>query len=293
MLETGLSGKVAVITGANNPHGIGAATALALAAQGARIVITYLQLPIPAEYKESEADQPGFSMYHRGRAASPNEVVHAIEEIGGEAIAIEADLADPNSITAIFDEAERVFDTVDIWVNNASHWEPNTFIPTTDTLTNDFSVQWMNNEVPMISPDMHDRIFAVNVRAVAHAMAEFAIRHNEKGKQWGRIINISTDAAWCFPSEIAYGASKLALESYSRSAASELGQFGITVNIISPGPIQTGYITEAMEAAIIENTPLKRVGKPDDVADAIVFLASKQARWITGQLIHVGGGHRM
>jgi len=83
------------------------------------------------------------------------------------------------------------------------------------------------------------------------------------------------------------------LETYSRSAAAELGPLGITVNIISPGPVQTGYISPQMEEELVSDIPLRRVGQPTDIADAIVFLASDQARWITGQLLCVHGGHRM
>jgi 3-oxoacyl-[acyl-carrier protein] reductase len=124
-------------------------------------------------------------------------------------------------------------------------------------------------------------------------MAEFARRKIERGHRWGRIINISTDAAATFPSEISYGASKHAMESYSRSAAVELGPYGITVNIASLGPIQTGWIAPDFERSIAAGTPLRRVGHPDDVADVLVFLASQQARWLTGQLIYIGGGWRM
>ena len=83
------------------------------------------------------------------------------------------------------------------------------------------------------------------------------------------------------------------LETYSRSAAAELGPLGITVNIISPGPVQTGYISPQMEEELVSDIPLRRVGQPTDIADAIVFLASEQAAWITGQLLCVHGGHRM
>jgi 3-oxoacyl-[acyl-carrier protein] reductase len=92
---------------------------------------------------------------------------------------------------------------------------------------------------------------------------------------------------------VSYAASKHAIESYSRSAAAELGKYGITVNIIAPGPVQTGYIPPEAEAEIAAGTPLGRVGQPDDVAGVIVFLASEQARWMTGQLLYVGGGWRM
>ena len=105
-----------------------------------------------------------------------------------------------------------------------------------------------------ITAASHDAHFAVNSRAVALMMAEFARRLIEQGKHWGRIINISTDGSAGFMREVSYGASKFALESYSRAAAS---------------------------------------GYPEDVADVVVFLASEQARWLTGQLLFVGGGHRM
>jgi 3-oxoacyl-[acyl-carrier protein] reductase len=83
------------------------------------------------------------------------------------------------------------------------------------------------------------------------------------------------------------------MESYSRSAAVELGKYGITVNVVSPGPIQTGYITSELERKVITDIPLGRLGQPDDVADVIVFLASEQARWLTGQRLYAGGGHAM
>ena len=104
---------------------------------------------------------------------------------------------------------------------------------------------------------------------------------------------MSTDGASGFSSEVSYGASKHALESYSRAAAVELGPFGITVNILSLGPIQTGWITPEMEADIAARTPLRRVGQPEDVAVVALFLASEGARWLTGQSLYVGGGHRM
>ncbi len=118
-----------------------------------------------------------------------------------------------------------------------------------------------------------------------------ARRHVRRKADWGRIINISTAGAYVFPSEISYGAGKLALEAYARSAAMELGQFGITVNAVAPGPIQT--VTAELEKELSPTIPLKRIGTPEDVADVLVYLASHQARWVTGQRIFVGGGHGM
>jgi 3-oxoacyl-[acyl-carrier protein] reductase len=123
-------------------------------------------------------------------------------------------------------------------------------------------------------------------------MREFAARHVSRQSRWGRIVNISTAGSDCFPSEASYGASKFALESYTRTAANELGQFGITVNVLALGPVQTGWITPDLERAILPTIPVGRIGTPEDVADVVVFMASEQARWVTGQRLFVSGGHR-
>lgn len=188
----------------------------------------------------------------------------------------------------LMDRVEHAFGSIDVLINNAALSEPDTFKPLqSGTLA--------ASTFPMcgITAESHDRHFAVNSRTPALLMAEFARRNIAKGKRWGRIVNISTDAASGSPDEISYWASKHALESYSRSAACELGPYGITVNVASLGPIQTGWITPELDARVARDTPLGRTGAPEDAADVIVFLASDQARWLTGQLLYVGGGHRM
>lgn len=144
-----------------------------------------------------------------------------------------------------------------------------------------------------ITSESHDRHFALNSRATALMMAEFARRHAARGAAWGRVVNISTDGAPSFRTEVSYGASKYAVESYTRAAAQELGPLGITANVVSPGPIQTGWITPELEASLARQTPLGRVGQLEDVADAVALLCSEQARWVTGQLLSVSGGLRM
>lgn len=293
MIDTRLKSKVVLVTGAN--HGIGAATAKAFAAEGAKVFINYLRL-LPEDYgismeEAEQASMAGPVLYRAKQAMSADEVIQTIHEGGGQAEAWEADLADPATIPRLFDRVEEVFGPVEVLINNAAHCRADTFIPHGQLEPEAaYSVG-----IPRftVTAEGHDQHFAVNSRAVALMMAEYARRHVERGAQWGRIINISTDGASAFSGEISYGASKHALESYSRAAADELGQYGITVNVLSPGPVQTGYIPSDLEEKLLSEIPLRRIGQPEDIADVIVFLASEQARWTTGQLLYVGGGHVM
>ena len=296
MIDPGLKGKVALITGGNNPHGIGAATAKALAAQGATVFVHSYRRPVQSDRDSvsgSDTDSPGVPFYLAMQATSANDVVAAIRKEGGKAACWEANLAEPDLIPQLFERAEQECGPVNVLVNNAADYLADTFLPE-EVLQDGGRALWEDGPLTStITPESHDRHFAVNTRAVALTTAEFARRHCERGARWGRIVNVSADCSWGCPGEVSYRASKHALESYSRSAAAELGPFGITVNIVSPGPVQTGYITPQAERELTADIPLGRVGRPEDVADAIVFLASEQARWVTGQLLCVHGGHRM
>lgn len=290
MIDPGLSGKVVLVTGANNPHGIGAAIAAAFAAQGAAVFITYLRQEPEAFGIDAAAAKnvatPGEAFYRAQNANPPDQIIQRLRERGSDIAAAEIDLADASVVSPLFDRVERELGSVDVLINNAAHSVPDAFAPSHDQ-------DWAGRALARIDATGHDQHFAVNSRAVALMMAEYARRHIARGARWGRIVNISTQGADSFPGEISYGASKAALESFSRSAAVELGRYGITVNIVAPGPTQTGWIPEPLEAAIAAETPLGRVGRPEDVADVVVFLASRQARWVTGQLLWVGGGHRV
>ena len=288
MIDPGLKGKVVLITGANNPHGIGAGIARAFAAQGTKVFLHYLRQTETA----AQADTPGVAFYHSQLAKPADEVLAEIRKMGCEADACEADLGDASLIPMVYDQAEHRLGPVEIVVNNAAYWEADTFVPSGAELDNKLVELWTDRPKG-ITANSFDRLFAVNTRAPALMIAEFARRHIARGARWGRIVNVSTAGAERFPSEISYGASKYALESYTRSAAMELGKFGINVNVVSPGPVQTGWITAELERAILPTIPLGRTGNPEDVADVVVFLASHQARWVTGQRIYVGGGHGM
>ena len=298
MIDPQLQGKVALITGANNPYGIGAAIAAALAAQGVRIFLHGYRGAWKGGQQEAletgaaGLEEAGEAFYNRQGRKALDEVLHNLRQSGAEAQGLEGDLADPALAPRLFDAAEAAFGPVQILVNNAAYWEADTFVTGDRPLPNE-AVELWTSRPQTISAGTIDRIFAVNTRAAALLMAEFARRHVARDADWGRIVNISTAGSYTFPSEVSYGAGKLALEGYTRSAAVELGQFGITVNAILPGPVQTGWITPELEQAILPTIPIGRIGTPEDIANAVLFLASEQAGWVSGQRIFVGGGHGM
>lgn len=260
MIDTRLRGRTVLITGGNS--GIGAATVRAFAAQGARVVLHFLD--------RGDVVPPNIGHSVPGRAAAEG-LVKEIQATGGSASLVSGDLLDAATPRALFESAGV---EVDILVNNAAHCD----VP--DTLLE------ANHEAL-------DRHFSVNARATTLLAAEFVRRYRLRGATFGRIINISTDAARVFATQIGYAASKAALEALTRAIAVEVGPLGITVNAVAPGPVQTGWISEELERQVLPSIPLGRVGRPEDIADVIVFLASEQARWLTGQVIQVAGGHAL
>jgi 3-oxoacyl-[acyl-carrier protein] reductase len=295
MIDPGLKDKVVLVTGGNNPFGIGAAIARAFASHGARIFIHYFRQEIDLSDKEKydrPSKVPGLAFFCEQQQKTADEVVASIRSSGGKAASWEGDLRVPQNVHSLFEQAEKAFGQIDILVNNAAEYLADTFLPA-NAFGEDKALWEDGPTTTTISVESHDRHFEVNTRAAAILMSTFARKIIARNTQWGRIINISADCAWGCPKEISYRASKYALESYSRSAAAELGPYGITVNMVSPGPVQSGYIRAEVEQTLIPDIPLRRVGQPEDIANAVIFFASEQASWITGQVIFVHGGHRM
>ena len=289
MIDPQLAGNVALVTGANNPHGIGAAVAEAFAAQGAAVFVTYLrQSPdaLGVSAAEPDAATPGEACYLAHQADSPDAVLERLRAHGGRVDSLEVDLAEPAEFPRLFDQVEATLGPVAVLVNNAAYGKPDTLLP--PSVTTRAPGDRVAGTITAEGVDCHA---AVNCRAVALLMAEFARRHIERGATWGRIVNVSTDGARAFASEVSYGATKMALEGFSGAAAKEFAPYGITVNVLSLAAVQTGWIGPELQAAIERESLFRRMGEPADVADVVVFLASEQARWITGQVLYAGGGN--
>ena len=270
MRNSSLRDHVALITGAN--HGIGAATAKALAAREAAVVVSYLRIPDPG-------DGGGPELYRTARAQGAEKVLAAIKELGGRAIAVEADLADAGNAARLFDSAEAAFGPVDILINNATGWVADTFSPTPR--------ERFGHQQVRVSAETIDRQFAVDARSSALLIAEFARRHTARGGHWGRIIGLTSGGPTGFPNEVSYGAAKAALENYTMSAAFELAKFGITANIVNPPVTDTGWVTEDVRQHVAERADLIHIASPDEVAEVIAFLVSDEAHLITANRIHL------
>lgn len=265
-----LGGRVALVTGAN--HGIGAATARALAARGAAVLLTYLRLDHPPDGATPE-------QYRDDRASSADAVTESIRAAGGRAASFEADLADPAVPPILFDEAEGRFGPVEILVNNASAWLADTFKPVASDR--------FGRRLQTVSAGTIDRQFAVDVRAGALSIAEFARRHVAREGTWGRIVGLTSGGPLGFPEEVSYGAAKAALENYTMSAAFELAEHGVTANIVYPPVTDTGWVTDEVRRAVREDPELLHVSRPEEVAGVIAWLVSPAAGLVTANVIHL------
>ena len=268
MVNYGLAGRVALITGANNPQGIGAATALAFAREGAKVALVYKKVNRP--YDPKKTGKNGVDRYYAANAGDASAVESKLKDLGAEYLILERDISDEESVQAIYAAVLARFGRVDILVNNAATDDENGF----DT-------------IEKITRNVIDDTFAVNVRG-SILMTRELVRHRG---DYGRVINLSTDAAQIFAGQITYGASKATLEALTRSIALEVARYGITVNCVAPGPTQTGWIDSDLEAAVLPLIPMGKLIRPEDIAATILFLASDQASMLTGQVIKVSGGH--
>jgi 3-oxoacyl-[acyl-carrier protein] reductase len=246
-----LQGKVALVTGASK--GIGAAIALELAAQGAAVAVNY-----------------------SGSKAGADKVVNEIKKAGGKAIAVQANVADPDSIGPLVNAVVKQLGPISILVNNAGIYE---FGP-----------------LEAVTPEHFHKQFNVNVLGLLLTTQAALRNFDPKG---GSVINIGSVAAAGIPSASVYSATKGALDSITVALAGELGPKKIRVNSLNPGMIETegthtaGFIGSDFQKKTESETPLGRIGQPQDVASIAAFLASDDSYWVTGQTIKASGGARI
>ena len=238
--------KVAIVTGAS--RGIGAAIAKRLAAEGMAVIVNYA-----------------------GREADAVAVVEQIQAQGGRAAAVQADVAVPAQVAALFDQAAHLFGGVDILVNNAGIMNLSSIADADDA--------------------GFDRQIAVNLKGTFNTLREAAKRL----RGGGRIVNFSSSVVGLLqPTYGVYAATKAAVEAMTSILAKELRGRNITVNAVAPGPTATDLFLKGKPQEVVDRlaklAPLERLGQPQDIANAVSFLAGPDGVWINGQTLRANGG---
>ncbi len=242
-----LDGRVAIVTGAG--LGIGRATALKLANDGAKVVVNDVV------------------------SENGSKTVELIRSSGGDAIFVQADISKWSEAERMIAETVKAFGTLDILVNNAGI--------TRDKLLRDMEEEdW-------------DKVLNINLKG-AFNCCKFAVPHMVENN-YGKIVNLSSRAHLGNPGQANYSSSKAGIIGLTKSLALELGRFNINVNAVAPGMVDTeGVRSHPKYEMIVERalkiTPLRRIGKPEEIANVIHFLVTDAASYITGEVIHVTGG---
>lgn len=233
--------------------GIGAAIAKALAAEGAAVVVNYAS-----------------------SRAGADRVVSEVAGAGGRAVAVQADLSKPADVARLFAETKKAFGRLDVLVNNAGVYE---FAP-----------------LEAVTPEHFHRQFDLNVLGLVLATQEAVKLFGPEG---GSVINVSSVVATKGVSmSSVYSASKGAVDSLTRALAVELGPKKVRVNAVNPGLVETEGVQSAgfhegdFRNGVEAQTPLGRIGRPEDIAPAVVYLASAESSWVSGETLHISGGFR-
>jgi NAD(P)-dependent dehydrogenase (short-subunit alcohol dehydrogenase family) len=270
-----LQGKTAVVTGSGRPKGIGEAIIMRLAQEGCQVVISDIGV----------AKGENFSAEAIGSTQAMEEIAQNVRNLGGQALAIPADVRSSTDIQNLVNQTVSQFGQLDIWVNNAG-------------------IGYLMQLVTELDEEKWDAVLDVNLKG-AFLGTKYAAKQMISQAKGGRIINIASQAAKSgFPYAAAYTASKHGLIGLTRATALELGKYNISVNAICPNHITTGlghwqnqFFSEKLGLSYeqyMENMksriPMGRPGLTEDIAKACAFLCSEQASYITGEAMNVSGG---
>ncbi|MBW8349961.1 SDR family oxidoreductase [Bacillus sp. IITD106] len=253
-----LMNKIAIVTGASRVNGIGTAICRELAREGADIFFTHW----------SKYDHQ-MNWFIKQDYDWPQHLAEEIRNFGVRCESMELDLSQPDAPKKLLYEVREKLGSPSILVNNA-------------TYSVDVDFRSMNAEIL----DAH---YGVNIRGTCLLTVEFA--RQIEGKHGGRIINmVSGQDKSPEPGNLAYVATKGAISTFTKSVALELAPLKITVNAVDPGPTDSGWMSSELKEHLLPKFPMGRLGEPRDAAKLIVFLASEESEWITGQIIHSDGG---
>ncbi len=259
MAPSDASRPIAVVTGASRRQGIGAAICRALATRGHDVFFTHWTAA------DVWSPDPG----------GPDALLAELRDLGIRAANLVVDLAESNAATLVLDNVAHQLGHPTILVNNAAHSTRDGFM-----------------SLDAATLDAH---YAVNLRTTALLSVEFAQRHvhfrQEHEDATARIVNMTSgQGLGAMPGELAYIATKGAIDAFTVTLAAELAPHGITVNAVDPGATETGWMTSEFAAELRHQSPTGRIGQPEDAARLVAFLASDEADWITGQVIRSRGG---
>ncbi|MFE4046124.1 MULTISPECIES: SDR family oxidoreductase [unclassified Priestia] len=253
-----LINKIAIVTGASRAKGIGTEICRELAREGADIFFTHW-----SKYDRlmDYCNEDDFKW--------SKHLIEEIRSLGVRCESMELDLSQPDAPRKLLGEVQNKLGSPSILVNNATH-----------SVDVDFR---------SIDADMLDAHYNVNVRGTCLLTVEFA--RLIEGKHGGRIINmVSGQDKSPEPGNLAYVATKGAVSTFTKSVAIELAPLKITVNAVDPGPTNTGWMNSELKEELLPKFPMGRLGEPRDAAKLVIFLASEESEWITGQIIHSDGG---
>ena len=253
-----LEGQTALVTGATRANAIGAAVVRRLAAAGCDVAFSHWR-PYDAAFPWGAGIEDPEHLEAEARAA------------GVQSLGVECDLSTPDGALRLLDAVNEGIGPVSILVNNAAY-----------SLSDGYQA---------LDAAILDAHYAVNMRAAMLLSAEFCRRFPLTGKRDGRIVNMTSgQGLGPMPDELAYGATKGAIEAFTRSLSPAVMPLGITVNAVNPGPTDSGWIGDDLRGTLLPLFPSGRLGTPDDAARLIVWLAGPDAGWVTGQVIASEGG---